>query len=81
MNDILDINMKTCNALKCFDQMQEECISLDAVAFSCGLKACSTLGAITKGRDIHGCTIGKGLTNALVIGNSLIGMYANFGSL
>jgi pentatricopeptide repeat protein len=68
-------------ALKCFDQMQMECISLDAVAFACGLRACSALGSIEKGRDIHGCTLMKGLANALVVGNSLIGMYANCGSV
>lgn len=38
-------------ALDCHEQMQLEIVFPDAITFTCSLKACGSLGAITKGRD------------------------------
>ena len=59
--------------------MQYKGISPDDVTFICTLKVCSCIGAIDKGRDIHGMIATRGFERNIVIGNALVDMYANSG--
>lgn len=68
-------------ALNCFDQMQHECISPDPVTLVCCLKACGHLGATDKGREIHDTVSRKALDRHLIVGSTLVDMYANCGVL
>ncbi|MCO5558997.1 hypothetical protein L7F22_012588 [Adiantum nelumboides] len=53
----------------------------DRVTFSCILKACSRLGAIDDGKLIHEKLVRDGFQPSLVVGSTLIDMYAKCGSL
>ena len=69
-------------ALTCFQQMQLEGISPDAVSFSCILKACSMLGAATNGLEVHAEIERDGLLRKdMVLGTGLVDMYASCGML
>ncbi|KAI5058915.1 hypothetical protein GOP47_0027085 [Adiantum capillus-veneris] len=69
-------------AFSCFERMQKEGIFPDEVTFSCILKACSSLGALDKGQDIHAQVVKEGLVEQCrVIGNALVDMYVKCGLL
>ena len=68
-------------ALHCFQQMQEAGISPVEATFVSGLTACGNLGAIGKGQYMHGEVMKKGLEEEVVIGNTMVSMYAKCGSL
>ena len=69
-------------ALKCFSQMQNEGFLPDVVTFSSVLKACSDVGSLEKGEEIHMEVRKQGLLeNSTVIGNALVDMYAKCGVL
>eukprot|EP00250_Pteridium_aquilinum_P000158 c10176_g1_i1 orf=1-411(-) len=67
--------------LRCLKQMSLEEVSLDAVTFVYGLKACGCLGAMDKGRLLHADIIKEGLEGDAFIGNILVDMYAKCNSL
>ncbi|KAH7294425.1 hypothetical protein KP509_28G070600 [Ceratopteris richardii] len=67
-------------ALECFDQMQYEDISPDAVTIGCVLKACSSEAAIDRGRHLHMQIIKSSmLGDNTMLGCALIDMYAKCG--
>eukprot|EP00250_Pteridium_aquilinum_P018842 c24218_g11_i1 orf=1-1419(-) len=67
-------------ALNCFEQMELEGISPNAVTFVCVLKACGNTGCVVKGAEIHNEVVKEGLLeNNLLVGNALVNMYAKFG--
>ena len=69
-------------AMNCFEQMQNEGISPDPVTILCILKACSSIGAINKGKLIHDEIVNKGLLEKdVAIGTALVDMYAKCGML
>ena len=70
-------------ALKCFERMQGEGFTPDAMALPCILKAIGTMRLIEKGEQIHNEIIRKGLlkTNDIVLATALVDMYAKCGSL
>ena len=68
-------------ALHCFQQMQEAGISPVEATFVSGLTACRNLRAIGKGQYIHGEAMNKGLEEEVVIGNTMVSMYAKCGLL
>jgi pentatricopeptide repeat protein len=69
-------------ALNCFDRMQGEHLSPDAVTFTCILNACGSTGAIDKGKQIHEEISSRNmLDDDIVLGNALIDMYAKCGAL
>ncbi|KAI5062775.1 hypothetical protein GOP47_0023314 [Adiantum capillus-veneris] len=69
-------------ALACFECMQSEGISPDAVTYTCISKACGTLGAADIGQQIHDKIADQGLLhNNIVLGGALVGMYAKCGDL
>ncbi|KAH7428142.1 hypothetical protein KP509_10G077700 [Ceratopteris richardii] len=70
------------NALLYFDRMQDEGLSPDAVTFTCALKACGSIKAMEKGKQIHDQISKKGLLSSNIkLGNTLINMYAKCGAL
>ena len=69
-------------ALNCFKCMENIGLSADAVTFVCILKACGSIGAVDKGREIHSSIVREGfLENNVLVGNALIDMYAKCGNL
>lgn len=68
-------------ALYCFEQMQEEGLSPDAMTFASCLKACGSIDAIGKGREMHLLITKEGLEDGQFIGSALVSMYAKCGAL
>ncbi|MCO5579401.1 hypothetical protein L7F22_033256 [Adiantum nelumboides] len=67
--------------LFCFEQMQREGVSPDAVTLTCILKACGCIGAIDKGKQVHDEIVRRGyLKNDVVVGTALVDMYAKCGA-
>lgn len=68
-------------ALNCFQQLKENGIYKDAVTFVCGLKACGSVRAIDKGRELYMEITCMGLERGLFTGSVLIDMYGRCGLL
>ncbi|KAH7447653.1 hypothetical protein KP509_01G115200 [Ceratopteris richardii] len=65
--------------LQSFKEMEHQRISPDAVTLACVLKACGSMGAISKGQETHMRIVKYGLFEEYVlVGNTLIDMYGNF---
>ncbi|KAI5071931.1 hypothetical protein GOP47_0014182 [Adiantum capillus-veneris] len=62
-------------ALKCFEQMQQAMISPNRSAFVVGIKACSTVGATSRGRELHAEIVEKGLEKVPFVANALVDMH------
>ena len=68
--------------LDCFVKMQREGLSPVGVTFTCILKACGSIRAIDRGKQIHDEIINRGLLDKnIVLGNALVDMYAKCGVL
>ncbi|XP_021766099.1 pentatricopeptide repeat-containing protein At1g71490-like [Chenopodium quinoa] len=63
-------------ALGLVSQMRTCAVKLDAVSMASGLSACSHIGAIKAGKEMHAFTIRGGCANFLNVQNALITMYA-----
>lgn len=70
-----------CSALKLFGSMIKENIEADQMTFSSVVKACASIGAMEAGRLVYSEIIARRLETDLVVGNSLIDMYAKCGCL
>ncbi|KAI5065682.1 hypothetical protein GOP47_0020377 [Adiantum capillus-veneris] len=69
-------------ALECYGGMQHEGLFPDIVTFICVVKACSSIGALEKGIEIHVEVVRKGLLGSdSPLRNALVDMYAKSGSL
>lgn len=68
-------------ALEIFEKMQQKCIWPDNIVLSCIMKACGTVGAIEPGRLAHIELLRHSLESDIVIGSTLIDVYAKFGNL
>ncbi|KAI5072958.1 hypothetical protein GOP47_0013064 [Adiantum capillus-veneris] len=69
-------------ALRCFEQMQLEGFSCDAVTLLCSLKACGSSGAEEQAGGLHAEIARQGLLDSdLNVGNALIDMYSKLGLL
>ncbi|KAI5061094.1 hypothetical protein GOP47_0023599 [Adiantum capillus-veneris] len=68
------------SAVDCFDKMREEGVELDRVSFLFLLKACGSIGALRKGRVVHEHIIRGGLDSNVVVGSTVVDMYAKCGS-
>ena len=68
-------------AIVCIQTMQDEDVSPDAFTYVCGLRACSSLGAIEKGQEIHSQIVVKGVECELLVANTLMDMYVKSGEL
>ncbi|KAI5075881.1 hypothetical protein GOP47_0009957 [Adiantum capillus-veneris] len=68
-------------ALDCLEQMQHEGILPDAVTFVSALKACATIKAADRGKQIHDQIARQGLLqNDVILGGALVNMYAKCGA-
>ena len=69
-------------ALNCYERMQSEGLAPDSITFICILKACGSAGIIDMGKRIHEEVVRWGfLENNVVLGTSLVDMYAKCGAL
>lgn len=78
-------------ALRCMERMRIDGVALDHVALACGLKACRSLGAADKLREMHCEAEKKGFLLLLrrpgfgasggcgIVGNALVDAYAKLG--
>ncbi|KAH7387961.1 hypothetical protein KP509_16G050700 [Ceratopteris richardii] len=66
--------------IQCFERMLQDGIIPDEVTFVCSLKACGNIGDLKRGQEIHEVVERRGvIEQSLIIGNTLIDMYAKFG--
>ncbi|KAG2399886.1 Pentatricopeptide repeat-containing protein [Vigna angularis] len=65
------------HALQFVSMMHMKGLKLDAFTFPCALKACSLLGKLTVGRQIHCCIIKSGFECSYYCTSALIDMYSN----
>ncbi|XP_057841650.2 pentatricopeptide repeat-containing protein At2g22070 [Cryptomeria japonica] len=68
-------------ALETFKQMQLTDVKPDSTTFASILPACAKMGALEQGMDIHRSIIENGLLSDVVVGNTLVDMYAKCGSI
>lgn len=68
-------------ALICFEHLNNDGLSPDAVTLASCLKACGSIGATNEGLQLHLFAAKKGLERELLVGNTLIDMYATCGLL
>ncbi|KAI5057937.1 hypothetical protein GOP47_0027952 [Adiantum capillus-veneris] len=67
-------------ALRCFQQMQSEGFSPDAITYACTLKACGIAQDIDTGERIHNEIAGQELLQKhVLLGGALVDMYAKCG--
>lgn len=66
--------------LQVFDEMLLNGMQPDSVTFVSILKACSIIGALDLGKLIHSCITASGFQLNIAVGNSLIDLYARWGS-
>ncbi|KAH7366544.1 hypothetical protein KP509_18G083800 [Ceratopteris richardii] len=68
------------HALKCFKQMEDEGLSPEVVTYTCILKACRSIGAIKKGKEIHDrIESHRMLQDNTILGSALVDMYGKCG--
>ncbi|KAH7286186.1 hypothetical protein KP509_33G062000, partial [Ceratopteris richardii] len=73
-------NVQILCALEFFDRLFDEAVHPTNVIFSSIIKACSRHRNLRKGRFIHCQALWNGLKSDLVVGNSLLDMYAKCSS-
>lgn len=62
-------------AINCFEQMQKEDVTPNAITLICILKACTSIGKVDKGQEIHDMIAKEGFEVDTMVGNSLVDMY------
>ncbi|KAJ7558187.1 hypothetical protein O6H91_04G027500 [Diphasiastrum complanatum] len=67
-------------ALKLLEQMPRERVQPDRVTYVGGLKACSSIGDLEKGKHFHKQVIQAGWDSDIFVANCLVDMYAKCGS-
>ncbi|KAI5084969.1 hypothetical protein GOP47_0001138 [Adiantum capillus-veneris] len=68
-------------ALLCFEKMEPQGASPDLITVVCSIKACGSIGARGRGRELHLYVSCKGLEVEPLVGNTLVFMYAKCGLL
>ncbi|KAI5081296.1 hypothetical protein GOP47_0004479 [Adiantum capillus-veneris] len=69
-------------ALACYQKMQSEGLPSDALTLAWVLKACGSMRALEKGKEVHADIAREGfLENDHVLANALVDMYAKCGAL
>lgn len=69
------------DALRFFLRMECEGVEPDAVTFVCILRACASLAALEKGKEIHAQLISSRCECNIFVGNTLVDMYAKCGCM
>ncbi|PKI38633.1 hypothetical protein CRG98_040967 [Punica granatum] len=68
-------------AVALFEEMCQNSVQPDEFTFPCVLKACSRLGALSEGKQIHAQVLKLGFGLEGFVGNTLIHMYASCGGI
>ncbi|XP_057832678.2 pentatricopeptide repeat-containing protein At4g02750 isoform X2 [Cryptomeria japonica] len=68
-------------ALELFRQMQLAEVKPDSDTFVVVLPACCTFASLEEGKEVHGVLIKNGFEIDVLVGNTLVGMYAKCGSI
>jgi pentatricopeptide repeat protein len=68
-------------ALEVSQQMQQEGVEPNTLTFVGALNACASLAALEEGRHLHQQIIQSGCESDVLVGNSLVDMYAKCGSI
>jgi pentatricopeptide repeat protein len=69
-------------ALQYFQKMKDAHISPDVITFVCVLKACGSIGALERGKQVHDEIISKGLLGEeAILSTALVDMYIKCGAL
>lgn len=66
-------------ALKLFEEMQNQGIRSDNMGFSSAISACAGIQALNQGRQLHAQSYVSGFWDDLSVGNSLVSLYARCG--
>ncbi|KAJ7241242.1 hypothetical protein O6H91_Y438100 [Diphasiastrum complanatum] len=66
-------------ALALFEQMKQEGVHPDNATFVLLLKACANLAALEQGKQLHSEIIERGFQSDVLVGSTLVGMYAKCG--
>ncbi|XP_057962381.1 pentatricopeptide repeat-containing protein At4g18840-like [Malania oleifera] len=74
-------NRRAMEALELFNKMQFDGFSPDGVIITSILSGCAQIGALDMGRWIHAYMNTKKLTNDVILGTSLLDMYAKCGCI
>jgi pentatricopeptide repeat protein len=71
------------DAFEHFDRMQEQGFDPNVVTLVCILKACASVKALCRGKEIHRSVVANApvLSEDLILGNALIDMYAKCGAV
>ncbi len=67
--------------LELFKLMQQDRVQPNSVAFVGVLNACASMVVLEEGRCVHQQIIQSGLESDVFVGNSLVDIYANCGSI
>lgn len=68
-------------ALKLLNQMRVMGVPGDSSTFISGLRACSCLGELNSGRQIHACAEKIGIANGTIFASVIVDMYAKCGGV
>ncbi|XVF63779.1 hypothetical protein PTKIN_Ptkin09bG0114800 [Pterospermum kingtungense] len=74
-------NGRTWQALFLFNEMLLAGIKPNGVTITSAVSACASLRVLKMGQEIHSVSLKKGLIDNVLVGNSLIDMYAKCGEL
>ncbi|KAJ7529945.1 hypothetical protein O6H91_15G072100 [Diphasiastrum complanatum] len=66
-------------ALALYEQMKQEGVQPDNVTFVLLLKACASLVALEQGKQLHSDIIKRGFQSDMIVGSTLVDMYAKCG--
>ncbi|MCO5583234.1 hypothetical protein L7F22_037142 [Adiantum nelumboides] len=66
-------------ALECVDIMQSHNVSPNEITVIASLKACSSLRAVLKGRELHSKAIKCGVAGDISVGTTLVNLYSKCG--
>ncbi|KAJ7295918.1 hypothetical protein O6H91_Y155500 [Diphasiastrum complanatum] len=68
-------------ALALYEQMKLEAVQPNSVTYVVLLKACASIAALEKGKELHWHIIKSGLESGVVVGSALVDMYAKCGHI
>ncbi|KAJ7536773.1 hypothetical protein O6H91_12G081600 [Diphasiastrum complanatum] len=68
-------------ALTLYEQMKEECVQPDDVTYVVLLKACASIPALERGKELHSHIIRSGFEMDTIVCDALVDMYAKCGSI
>ncbi|KAJ7541880.1 hypothetical protein O6H91_10G080800 [Diphasiastrum complanatum] len=68
-------------ALNLYEQMKQEGVQPNNVTYVVLLKACASIAALEKGKQLHSDIMKSGSESDLIVGNTLVDMYAKCGRI